>query len=203
MRYIKYILIIFIVFFSGINYINAEVCDAEDIAKIKELSKNITAEYKYLGDNEDQYGLQFYEVSFQFSGLEGLVSVGDSYRGLSFYDSLDKMTLSSGNYHFDINYIKCSSIKVGSVDFVLKKFNEYSLRDECSSFEYLDICKQWYQGNITESMFLRVIDEEKKKNNKVNLLDSKYYIYYIIGGIVLLLVIILIIFKKIKDSKLD
>ena len=181
------------------------MCDQEDMARVKELSKNITVDYEYVGDLEFKTGLQQYAVWFDFGDLDGSVVATSVYKNYTLYYSGERFMLDSGKYTFNIYYTSCANTKVGAVSVNLRKFNEYSLRDECSGLEdELSVCDSWNQDTITESIFMDAIKTYQNNNNiDVTSFISRYYIYFIIGGILIVCVIILLVIRNIKRNRLD
>ena len=92
----------------------------------------------------------------------------------------------------------------------LKKFNGYSLRDECKNLnDKLEVCDYWNQDDISEEEFLNAINQYKNKNrnrndiNKIISFIGQYSIYFIIGGVVLLVLIIMLVIRKMRRNRLD
>lgn len=213
----KIINIIFIcfLFMIGSVGVKAEACDNEDIAKLKELVKNITYHSEYVGARDLRIDLQSYDVSFDFGELDGKIYIADSVRDDSnkVYHSTDKFRVESGSRSFYIYYDSCDGKYLGKIDVQLKKFNEYSLRDECFRYEdtNVDVCDEWYQGSLTNSQFTKAISEYyEEKKEEVNDTSMSFkdiittYYYYFIGVCILLIaIIIILVIKHIKDSRLD
>ncbi len=201
-----------IILFSMIILFNINVCNVyakcinEDIIKVTELSKNIQVNYEFVGEKSYDGINQSYAVSFNFGDLENEVYAKEvNEKNLVFYKSNDGKIIDAGSYNFDIYYNGCEGIKVNTINVDLKKYNKYSLRDECNGLQgKLDVCDEWYQGNVTENIFMNVINDYQSKNFVINENTIQKNIYWIIGGLgcfVVLLIIILVI--RAKRNRLD
>ena len=199
------LLLIYFSFFVFSNSVKAEICDREDIARVKELAKNITVDTQYLGDMENRIWLQSYNVGFNFYDLEGQVAVSFPSKNVTLFRTGEKLLLFSGTHQVYIIYTKCNNTIVRNIDVNLKRFNVYSLKDECKDLD-IDMCDPWYQEKISDEEFRGAISKHSDDISIVSKVISfvtKYYIYFIIGGIVIFVFIILLIFINIKKNRLD
>lgn len=191
--------------FIGCVNVKADVCDVADIARVKELAKNITVEYEYQGNITEQSDLQSYLVHFNFQGLDNVVSIRPVYDGISVDHSDSNFILESGKYDYDIIYDECNSKIVGNISFRLKKFNEYSLRDECKDLD-VDVCDAWNQDEISEEEFLSVVST-RQGNSSFSLdifsLVTQYYVYFIGVCVALIVIIVFLVIRNIKRNRLD
>ncbi len=200
-----------IFFVLGITCVDAEICDEEDVAKVKNLVSNVTPKTEYIGDLENKTNLQDYFVSFDFGELNGEISYHESYRsGFMEQRSLDgELRMESGDKSVDFFYDRCGSMKVATVSFHLPKFNEYSLRDECKDLqEVLEVCDPWYQGRVKDSAFLDAISRYHLENDKeeFTILGFLTKHYLIVGGVSIFLIVLVIsifVIRYRKYSKLD
>lgn len=206
-KYLKLLLLLLLLPFISVK---ADVCDEADITRIKEMSKNITANYQYLGDINADGNYQLYEVNFNFAGLDGDVYIKYLYDDKKLYNSSDKLYVDSGKRDFIIYSSKCADAKVGYITVNLPKFNIYSLTDGCLSSEgNLEICDKWYQGNLSLSKYNEIIDEYydnlDKEFNDNKLLDFilENYLYIILFFSISILMVIFLIVRKRKRSILD
>ena len=189
----------------GIDSVYAE-CTNEDIGKVKELAKNISVDYEFVGDKDFDFVTQTYSLSFNFGELEGEVYAQNSSRkSMNFYSSDEGLLVEAGNYNFDIYYNGCEGVKVHNINVSLKEFNKYSSREECNSLKgKVDVCDEWFQGDITEDYFMSQI---KKYNDNEGLSFNSFivkYYFWIVGiGILLIILIIFLVIKNIRDNRLD
>ena len=190
----------------GTNSVYAK-CTNEDIGRVKELAKNINVNYEFVGNKDFDMVTQTYSLSFNFHELEGEVyAKNTNNRNMIFFNSSNSFLVSAGTYNFDIYYNGCEGVKVGSISVVLKNFNRYSLREECNSLtEKIDVCDEWFQGDITEDYFMSQV--KKYNNNKIgysfNSFIVKYYFWILGVGLLLILLIIFLVIRNIRKSRLD
>ena len=190
----------------GINNVYA-LCSNEDIGRVKELAKNITYDVEYRGDLENGTNLQEYTIQFNFYDLENEVFADFYNQHISIYQSNEPYLFFSGLHRIFIRYSSCSNAIVRTMNIDLKKVNEYSVRKECSELkDVLDVCDPWNQDSITESDFLKKINEyneEKTVHGNIISFFYKYYLYFIIGILVFVSFIIMLIIRNIKKNRLD
>lgn len=192
----KFLVLVFlIVFIFNIDIVKAEMCDSVDIARAKELAKNVSYDYKYIGDDEDY---QLYEVSF--TGLSG-----NNFYIMNEEEKValdgDKIKLDSGIKYLDIYYEPCDDMRIKSIKIELPKFNEYSLSEYCDSsdFKNFEYCDEWYSGKVNNKIFDAAVKEYEKKIEEESKSDSDKIIEtlwenkYLVGGIVVFLVAIIAI----------
>lgn len=208
-KYLFWLLMILLVIFPFWN-VDAEVCDAADVQRLKELSKNIVVDYQYLGDVNYDGNYQLYEVSFNFSGLDGDVYIREVSSEKRINGENEKVYVDSGTRYFNIYSSHCADIKINSITVELPKFNEYSLTDDCQNqASNLEICDEWYQGKINTSTYNKIIDEyyeeleEEQNSNDILELLKEYYLFVIIGVIVFIILIILFVIRYRKRNRLD
>lgn len=203
----KIIILFTMVFIFNINpsLVHAK-CTNEDIIKVTELSKNIQANYEFMGQKDFDDVMQLYSLSFDFGELEDEVYIETvNNKKLTFYNSSDGYIVDAGTYGFDVYYNGCEGVRVNHFSLELKKFNRYSSRDECKNLKgKLDVCDEWYQGDISENVFIKKVSDYNGSSNVLNKYNMKKYRYFIIGGIVIVgLLIIVFIISRIKKNRLD
>lgn len=205
----KYIKVIVICFFSlFIFHLNpyAEVCDENEIAMAKALANNVTVDYHYIGNIEDKSFLQYYSITLHTNDLGDNVYASHlSYSNFNLYNN-HTTDIVSGKHTFYLYYSKCSDTKIGKITVDLKRFNEYSLKEECKGLENtLDVCDSWNQSQFTDDYFEKVMNEYHKKDVNVFVeFLQKYYLYIgIVSVIVIIFIIVLAIRHHIKTSRLD
>ncbi len=195
-------------FFSlllGINNVYA-LCSNEDIGRVKELAKNISVDYEFVGEKDFDFASQTYSLSFDFHELEGEVYVQNSNRKNMIFNSSDEgFLVDAGDYNFDIYYNGCEGVKLRTISVSLKEYNKYASRKECNSLKgKVDVCDEWFQGDVTEDYFMSQI---KNYNNKEGLSFNSFivrYYFWILGiGVVLIILIIFFVIRSIKKNRLD
>ena len=201
---VRYLFIILFMFVFGICSVNASVCDAEDIAKVKAFASNLTPKYTHIGYSGNW---QAYLVEFDFGEYNGKFSFAESnMSGVT--PSNESITVNSGYRSIDIFYNNCAYYKIATVSVDIPYFNKYSIRSDCIGLEdSLDVCDPHYEGKITESSFKEVVTQYTIKNEKndFNLFEfvKKYYFYFIFVCIFLIVLIVYLVIQHNKHYKLD
>ncbi len=201
-RYFSYLTFIFIISFTFNINVKAETCDREDMARLKELANRVTYDHEYMG-GKDGYGTQDYIVKFNNLGKDFYVLYEDF-----IYRDNDNIVVRSGSYSFDIYSTSCDS-GVRSVNVKLKKFNEFSTNALCVEINNsIPECDPWYQGNIDEITFEKIIDDYHKSNsdsnsdffNNISNIFLSYW-FFIVPSIIGIIFIIASI--RIRRNRLD
>ena len=82
-------------------------CTNEDIGRVKELAKNITANYEFVGERDFDDIDQIYSLSFDFAGLDDEVYIKETNHKIGdFFSSEDVTFVDAGIYSFDIYAIQ-------------------------------------------------------------------------------------------------
>lgn len=197
----KYLFLIIFLFLFNIHNIKAETCDKQDIERLKQIANNITYTYEYIGD---KYNYQLYNVTFYNLTDEIYIRQGN----FNYFENDLTIDTESGNNKFEVYAYNCFEKRVSTININLPKFNEYSQSSECEEIgkDNLDICYEWYQGNLTYDQFINEIDNYNQKHNNdkdiIKILKDNY-LYVIAGGVILLIIIILLIIHRKKKNRLD
>ena len=203
-RYYRYMSFLIMVTFLFSMSVNAEDCDINDLAKLKELANRVTIDTEFSGTRDNSTDYQEYTV--RFSGL-----------GNDFYFLFDNrivldgepIYVVSGSNSFDIYSTKCSMV-VRTINVDLPIFNEYSLYGECIGHEGdVDYCNPWYQGEVDEKIFDEDStffsdlegneDSDSVSTNLVNFVID--YRFFIIPGVIG--IIFIIAFINSRRNRLD
>lgn len=209
MRNKFFFLLCFLLFIFRVDCVEAEVCDTEDLARMKVLSKSITADYNYVGNVRRDSNYQLYEVAFHFGELDGSVFIATSLEGERVYHDSEKLYVDSGNRQFHIYSVHCAEYQVGTISINLPKFNIFSMEEECSySARELEICDEWYQGNLSYTSFRKLVDNyyqsvEKEEESDILNFAITHYVYFVLGGIVFVGIFIFLIIRRIRRNRLD
>ncbi len=181
-------------------------CTNEDIARVKELAKNITPNYEFVGNKDFDEVTQVYDLSFDFVGLDGEIYLTEvNHKIADFYNSSEGVSVDAGKYKFDVYYLGCEGIKLRTMDIELKEFNHYSSRSECEGLkDTVDICGEWYQGNITDEYFDSFMKKNNPKKFKFDINFIVEYKWYVISGFGVIAILgIVIMIRGIKRNRLD
>ena len=192
-------------YICSINTVYAD-CLNEDVGRVTELAKNITVNYAFIGGRDYDDILQIYSLSFDFGELDGEVYVKETHHKISdFFKSNEGLSVEAGKYSFDVYYKGCENTKLRHIDLELPLFNKYSLREECNGLQdKVDICREWYQGSITEDYF----DEYMKKNDSSGFVFDINFIYkykwFVISGFGVLAIIgVIFMIRGFRKNRLD
>ena len=181
-------------------------CTNEDIGRVKELAKNITVDYEFVGIKKYGDASQFYSVSFDFGELENEVFAQDvNDKEMKFDLSNVGAYLYAGKHTFNIYYSKCAKVKLRTIEVDLKKYNEYASRDECKGLQdTVDICGEWYQGNISEDYFVNYMKKNHSKKIKFDINFIVEHKWYVIAGFGVIAIIgIIFMVRGFKKNRLD
>ena len=201
---IRWVLVGLFFFFFSLFNVNAEVCDAEDIEKVKAFANNLVPKYDYIGYSDNW---QLYVLNFDFGEYTGRLSFSESNRQDA-SPVFNDLSIQSGKRSIDIFYNACANYKVATINVDIPYFNEYSVRSECIGLEdTLDICNPNYEGKVTSKSFDEKIAQYEVENNQneFNLFEfvKKYYFYFIGVCVVLIIIIIYLVINHNKHYKLD
>ena len=200
---LRYLILSLVIFCSLLLSVNAEDCDSSELNYLKQLSQRITYQYDYLGMYDIDSDIQTYEVYFENLGEEFYISIDENGESVVFDEDLQKHRVHSGKRGFKVYSEKCYKT-VNYIEINMPKYNKYSLSNFCLEHSELDLCGEWYQGDIQESEFNDLMNryEEKKDINIFDFILTNYY-YVIPLFVILIVLVILFIRKKIDDNKLD
>lgn len=210
-------LLLFVISFFTFNFdVDADVCDREYINQLKKAARQIEINYEYIDDRDngkEEISFNSYYMSVNLISNEIYLD----FNGRKFYyedykDGLVNFRANAGSVKLIFYSSMCADIKLNTIYLNLPKFNSYSYRKECEELdEYdLDVCDPWYQGTITDDLFLKVIDEYINANidDSDDIVDEissffKNNYFYMLLGIVLVILIITIVVIKRKRSVLE
>lgn len=181
-------------------------CLREDIARVKELAKNITANYEFVGERDFDDVDQTYSLSFDFAGLDDEIYLQEvNYKTSNFYTSGEGVFVEAGKYSFDVYYMGCEGTKLRNIELELKDFNKYSLKEECNGLQdTVDICGEWYQGSITDEYFDSYMKKNHPKKFKFDIDFIVEHKWYVISGFGIIAILgIVIMMRGIKKNRLD
>lgn len=96
-----------------------------------------------------------------------------------------------------------------TIELNFKKYNPYSEKEQCKGLKgKLDVCDEYYDGNLTDGIFLREIEKYNKNNYSEKIKDGSFMKEYGIWIILFIAILsgcgIAILFvKRIKKNRLD
>lgn len=217
---IKYVIASILLFCCIIPDVNA-LCSKSDILRARIDANNITPEINRLKDEQGKYTGKYNII---FKGFTKDFYIKEKNTGIIYaYNSVQDGNLivkniEGGNLEFNIYYQRCSDEHMRTIKYNLPKYNYYSDSPLCEgiSESELEICGNWYRGELTEESFNEQINkyreeleqkqlEEQSKDTILNRIKNyliEYYIYIISGIILIVIIVSLIVFRK-KQYSLD
>ncbi len=196
-----------------------EYCINEDISSVKRDAQKITIDYELDKDPENT-GLFNITINGLTEDLSVYEKVTNIYNDWSNINENGKLTfqLPGDSYEFKIYYNTCSDKPIRTIKINLPKYNYYAESSSCENIskEDLEVCDEWYQGDLDDETFNKIISDYNKKledqkkqeqqentilNKIINFL-SNYYLY-IIGVIILIVIIAFIIINRKKKYSLE
>ncbi len=196
-----------------INYIYADVCDSNDIERLKELANHVEINYSY-DQSEPQYDGENYNKSYNlynisiYNLVDDIYIVNDNEDVFRVSDAVNGIITDyafAGNRNYYVYSTNCEGILLRTIRLDLKKFNVYSEYDECKGLEgKVYVCDKWYQGNLDYATFISEIEKYKKDNDSgVNDHSNNSYYIFIIGGVLLVIFFLVFVFIRRKRSVLE
>lgn len=211
----KRLIILFGIFglLFSVDNVNAEECTSQELANYKALADVIKINTEF-DDSGIEYGIYGNNiVTIQGLNEELYILSEDDSEGFFPEDMVDGVitkTISSSVDTFYVYASKCPSEKLRTIELSLKKYNLFADYKECDgiSGEDLDVCSEYYNGDISYNQFLKKIDEYNKRSSNVSSEDvdsffDKYGIYLGIGAGILVILIGILIVIRIRKGRLD
>lgn len=206
----KKILIVLLFFVSYLNVYAVDNCTSGEMARLKELAKNVEFKYNYKFENINE---EYHELWVQYN-----------FEILNYSDDL-KIYLNNKNNVVDINTFKdryfllgdkttfyiysytnnsCTDELLRTVNINLPSYNEYYYfnKEKCSNYPDFEFCKEFM--NVSNYSFAEIDEKfaEYIKDDKTPDLSQKsnYKLYIIIAGtlLVFIIVVFVLVIKKIK-----
>jgi hypothetical protein len=207
---IKYIFITLFLLLTTYSYVDAETCDNNDIARLKEIAKNVTVDYKYDEDAEGYgtYGQYLVTINGLTSEIYGYVELEDEIKNY-YYDSQNSGVvddyMDSGTKKLKIYSETCDDIVLRTINIEMPLYNIYSGNDECEgiSGDDLDVCSKFIDKEISYSVFKNAINNYKNKQDNSSIKKLSFfgkYKYPIIAiGVIFFVVIVFFVIKHRRD----
>lgn len=213
---LKYIVFIVFLISLFVGEVDADVCDNDDIARLKEIAKLVTVTSDYIEEYEktDNYGVYNVGVHGLTNEIYGELISSSSITSFNYDDSdsngdVEKEII-SGKYKLYLYSSNCDNTLLRKVEVVLPVYNFFSTYDECKGINENDlkVCNKFLDENITYEDFIKNINEyknkiDKNKGAKEESLITKYKYVFIIVGVVFVITIIFILIRNHKRNVLD
>lgn len=212
---LKYIVFIVFLISLFVGEVDADVCDNDDIARLKEIAKLVTVTSDYIEEYEktDNYGVYNVGVHGLTDEIEGELVSDDSISSYNYADSTNgnlEKEVGAGKKTLYLYATNCDNTRLRRIEVNLPVYNVYSTVDECKgiSGEDLKVCSKFLDDDITYDTFVKTINEyknkiEKDKNVKKESFISKYKYVFIELGIVAVVIIIFVAIRNHKRNVLD
>ena len=194
-------------------------CSNADMLNVKRDALKVTIDYE-LDKDPENVGLFNITINGLTEDLSIHEKVTNMYNDWNDTNETGKLTfqLTEDNYEFKIYYNMCSDKSIRTMQLNLPKYNYYADTPSCENIskEDLEVCDEWYQGDLDDETFNKIISDYNKKNeeqkkqeqqentilNKIIKFLSNYYIY-IIGVIILIVIITFIMINRKKKYSLE
>lgn len=213
---LKYIVFIVFLISLFVGEVDADVCDNDDMARLKEIAKLVTVTSDYIEEYEktDNYGVYNVGVHGLTNEIYGELISSSSITSFNYDDSdsngdVEKEII-SGKYKLYLYSSNCDNTLLRKVEVVLPVYNFFSTYDECKGINENDlkVCNKFLDENITYEDFIKNINEyknkiDKNKGAKEESLITKYKYVFIIVGVVFVITIIFILIRNHKRNVLD
>lgn len=224
MRYLKYIVLIFSIFFLNIYNVFAS-CASEEINELKKQADNIKITYKHLGVIENEYGIYYNEFEVNVKNIPDdfyILLLNDTVK-LEPVNGIVTEFLSNGLWNFNIYSTKCD-IKIDTIKVNIPRFNKYSLDPLCEGVDGKDfaLCGKYYEYDVSYDDFVKRVKQYRSSHNINNTVDpdlsnesnkmqtffnnlykfvTDYQLYVIISLSAILILLIVIIINKRKRNR--
>lgn len=203
------ILLLVTFLFLNIDNAKADSCDNANLTRLKVIANHVDISYEYLKNSEyiDNY-------SISISGLTDEIFVvnitDDTYHewhaedvnsGTATFESTEE------ELTFMVYATNCSNNYLRKITIKLPRYNYYSQEEKCKQVDdlNLDICDEWYQGELDDFTFHETIDkyiEDNKEEGLFNILSNYKYLLITAGIVVTISIVIFIILHR-KRSVLE
>lgn len=209
-KVVKYFFVL-LVYFLFVDTVSANtICDKDEFQKMKIIAEDIDVTYNYVVN--DEVITELYDIYLNGSLSNFYIILNDSYEYVS--SNGTEITFRESNLDLKIEiYIKGCNKIVRTINLKLPAYNTYSMSEECEKLKKynLEICNEWYNGEVNDEIFHEIISQYNDYNQKE---DAEYYLDYSISDIIrmewkfifvsifTLFIIILIIIRYKKRSEL-
>lgn len=206
----RFVVLSLVIYFLSFSVVFADTCDSNDVARLKEIAKNVTVTYEY--DRESSsigvFGNYLVTVNGLTDELYGNFDMGADQKGVFYTEEnqgTDVLSVVNGESVLNIYSVNCEEL-VRKIKIELPYYNDFSAYPECENIsgDDLYVCSEFLDEQISYSVF---VNEVKKYNDSIakkNEKEESFYKYVVILGIIILVIVgVVVIFKKIKDNKLD
>ena len=201
-----FLVIITLLFIFNINCVKAETCDNADIERLKQLANMVDISYEwYYNDyyNYGSYDVNIYNITDELYIVDedkNEYRYSDVNESGFIYDSAN-----DGTTTYKVYSASCNK-KLRSITVDLPKFNFYAYYDECEgiSGDELDVCDEWYSGDLDYNTFISKVEQynNSEDNNERKNIFQKYYLHIIVVGVVILVLVTAFVILRRKRSVL-
>lgn len=210
MKKIKIMLIVFILMLINYENVLAE-CSSEEVQVLKEKASNIEIKLELQENVEGEFGTlnKVYDVivnnlTEEFFLIDGYY--GESY-GVRDNDENGQIVFKSympGIHNFKIYSQECG-ILISTIKVEVPRYNPFFGDPLCEgiSGEDLDVCGEWYSGELDYETFKAKVEKYKKSNSLENDNNSnssfsinKIVIFLVVSVLVVVTIISIVIIKR-------
>lgn len=211
MRRIFKLFVVGVLFFQ-IQFVEAE-CSNQEITDLKKAAEAITMNSEFDRESVTFGVYDNYVVTVQ--GLMDNMYILSKDQSVGFYpenavDGVITNHISSVTDEFRVYSSACPDVNLRTIKLSMKLYNMYSDYEECEgiSGDELDVCGEFYDGNISYEQFIKKVEEYKNGSSSLSSggignFFKDYAIYIGLGLGALLVVIIVLILIRRKRNRLD
>lgn len=197
---IRYLLLIIVSLFLFISPVNAEACDSEDIARLKNIADHVDIAYTFETEL-DKYGIAKKDrYIIELSNLsEELYAVDiESYDNISFIRGENNTAviknIPAGQKEIALYSTNCQS-KIKTIKISLLYHNDYYFSEYCDEIQdTIPLCKEWTKQPIDLNDLIKNTEKYKKgitKEPQKNIIDL--ILDYSVIGIIFIIVLIFVV----------
>lgn len=206
---VSFFIVMIICFFTNMSISKADTCTSTKLEELKQKANNIDIYTEFDDSSINNRIYDRYHITI--TGLiEGLYIYTDNYEKAfdmsSVVDGTINSYITTNVKKINIYSNECDDQIIKSIEVNLKKFNIYSTYKECEgiSGEDLDVCSEFYDGELTDSVFQSEIKKYKESlENKIVIKNNNWITYGIIAGVIVVIAILIITIIRHKKNKLD
>ena len=209
---LRYLFIFTLSLFSLISPVKAAACDADDLARLKNLAERVDVAYTLVEntDEKDRYNLSINNVESELS----LTMINEYNEESTYtYDSknngkIEIYDLGPGELKIKVYSINCES-NLKTITLNLPYYNKY-YENECKDYkDKIKSCQKWSKTEINQARVLNEISQYKSKEEENKTIETlkdmidEYRLHILIGIVILTIIIITIKIINKKRGELN
>ena len=209
----KHLFLMIVGLFLLPNSVNAVMCSSEEKVKLKEMARNIVADYEYVEENDD------IKFTIKFRNIPEHFVIHDNLTGYEYVDQGSELSIPveqrNKTYKFFVydETIGCHLERLANIYVTIPGYNKYYKDDLCKGIEDSKLCYKWL--NVTMSYdewkteVNKYIEKMNKKEQKKEVIEKSFledvfdfvstYYLILIPSVIALLLLIRFLYNKKHD----